>query len=1487
MKSYTFISTLLLIFLFSVSSHAQLWKQKDISKIRSDSKAERLIIPEKFELMEVDFEQMKDQLAIAQKGGQDLIIELPIADGTIQKFNVQEASVFSEKLAARYPDIKSYKGKGVDDPSSYIRFGYSHKGFHAIMFSSKYGTMYIDTYARGNTQDYIVYHKKDYLSDQTFECLVEEDTRELVEDGISSQKAGDCQLRTYRLALACTGEYATFHGGTLEDVMAEYNIAMTRVNGIYEKDISVTMVLIDNTDQLIFFDGGTDPYTNNSGGIMLNENQTTIDDIIGTDNYDIGHVFSTGGGGIAQLRSPCGGGKARGVTGLGFPVGDPFYVDYVAHEMGHQYGGNHTQNNSCNRNGATAMEPGSASTIMGYAGICTPNVQNNSDDHFHAISIQEMSEFIVNGNGNSCAEITALDNTPPTVSLLSTSYTVPISTPLALTAIATDADGDALTYNWEQMDNEVGEMPPQESNVVGPMFRSNSSLESPTRYLPSINAIINNVTPEWEVLPAVERSMSWRVTVRDNNVVIGCTAEEDMNINFSETAGPFLVNEPNTAVEWNASNIETVTWDVAGTDMAPVSCAEVDIYLSKDGGNTYPVLIAEGVPNSGSLDIVVPDEQTSQARIMVKCHDNIFFDISDQNFTITTPFSINVSSSNLDICAGEDVSLEITSQAFDGFSEEIELSLMGLPAGVTANFGSTSITPPEGTTLELTGFPNEQAEYNISLIGTAMDNAIAELINVNVGASTLEPMVLTTPVDGAVDQNESLVFEWNAVPGISSYNIELSTTPSFMDIVDTQDNILTNSFSTENLQSNTVYYWRVIPNALCATPEFSDIFAFQTAGENCDRYTSEDIPVIISSSEEDTITSILTLPDVGNFAYVKLNVDIEHSWIGDMIIDLIAPDSTIFSILDRPGVPDSNFGCGEENINATFRDDAERTAVFIEENCESIQGEYQAIAALNDIASSPVAGDWTLGIQDLFNADGGSLNSWSVEFCNENVGGSPDLTTNTLFVNKSTSGDINQMLLNTVDMESDKVIYSLLSTPISGDIEIDRMNDGNYEALVTGSSFTQDEVNNNLLRYTHLGDDQEEDSFLFDVIDANNRWIHNEVFSVFILQDDFSSIAEISQEIQCTGDDNGIINISVFGGLEPYEYSIDNGITYQLGSEFSGLNVGSYTVLVKDATGLEISTNTIELEDPTPITITTIMDGYNIIVNADGGTGSYEYSADGVAFQMSNTFADIGNGMFTITVVDANGCMQSENIEVMIAAISYNVTTLNACFDTNLGSISIDDVTGGIPPYEYSIDGVDYQEGPFFLGVEPGNYETYVRDSGGKILNMDNVEIVANTEIIISALGEDGTITVDVTGGAEPFLYSIDNGETYQESNVFEDLDFGEYTVVVLDAFACSSSMDVIIILSDIFDLEDKFSFKVFPNPVANDLSIQLDGAYLVGKQIGLKIADNLGRIILQEQLSSSSSIRRNMDLSELSSGTYFILIDTEEKIARAKFIKL
>ena len=446
--------------------------------------------------------------------------------------------------------------------------------------------------------------------------------------------------------MACTVEYAAFHitaaglgSGTLAQkkaaVLSAMVITMARVNGVFENDMSFRMNLVANNDLIIFVD--SDSFDNsNTANALLNQSQTVIDATIGSANYDIGHTVSTGGGGVAQLNSPCGSGKARGITGQGSPVGDPFDIDYVAHEMGHQWGGNHTQNNACNRNSTTAAEPGSASTIMGYAGICTPNVQSNSDAYFHTVSINEMIAFIA-GNGGTCAVATNNGNFAP-IANAGIDYTIPKGTAFILKGTGSDANGDALTYCWEQTNNQTSTQPPTQTATTGPNFRSIAPSSSPNRFMPPLASVVANVlNPTWEVVPTVARTMNFALTIRDNRTPNGGQTKRDDMVLTVANVGPFLVTSPNTAVSIMGNVNQTITWDVAGTTANGINCANVDILLSTNGGLTFTTILLAGTPNDGSQVVTIPNSPGSTNRIMIAGSNHLFYDVSNTNFTIT-PF---------------------------------------------------------------------------------------------------------------------------------------------------------------------------------------------------------------------------------------------------------------------------------------------------------------------------------------------------------------------------------------------------------------------------------------------------------------------------------------------------------------------------------------------------------------------------------------------------------------------------------------------------------------------------------------------------------------------------------------------------------------------------------------------------------------------------------------------------------------------------------
>jgi hypothetical protein len=491
-----------------------------------------------------------------------------------------------------------------------------------------------------------------------------------------STLAGTCigsQLRTYRAAISCTGEYAQAvcppGNVTIANTLSAIVTTMNRVNGIYETELAIRMVLVNSEASIVFTNPATDPFSgNNNASTLISQSESVIDSKIGNAFYDIGHTFSTGGGGLAGLGVVCvTGSKASGITGSANPTGDAYDIDYVAHEMGHEFGANHTfesKTSNCgggNRNQASAYEPGSGTTIMAYAGICgSDDIQPHTDPYFHSKSFDEITAFVTAGTGNSCAVITSTGNFPPVVFMPTSGLKIPLSTPFTLTGGASDSDGDFVTYSWEEWDIsgknqgsawDVGST--SHTSTTYPLFKQRLPKTSPSRTFPDMNVILAGYPSsptatmnglKGETLPQTARDINFRLVVRDNKAGgggvstggAGCSVSSPFKVVVTAD-GPFTLTSPNTNVNWLAGSPQTVTWNVANTNSAAgINCQAVDILMSTDGGYTYPYTLASNTPNDGSQSILTPIiNSITTARIMIRASANVFFDISDANFRVS------------------------------------------------------------------------------------------------------------------------------------------------------------------------------------------------------------------------------------------------------------------------------------------------------------------------------------------------------------------------------------------------------------------------------------------------------------------------------------------------------------------------------------------------------------------------------------------------------------------------------------------------------------------------------------------------------------------------------------------------------------------------------------------------------------------------------------------------------------------------------------
>ena len=948
---------------------------------------ERLIIPTSYQTATLNTDALQVMLRDAPMEGEagELILPVPMPDGSFEEFYIEQYLMMEAPLQAAHPDITTYIGRSVNDPSMQIRMDYTLQGFHAMIKTAE-TILYIDPYSTRNLNNYLVYDKNDLEATEEFTCHVQEDLTGAVPSQSQHQRAGDCVFRSYRLAVSVTGDYSNFFGATDASnsslVLSAVTTAINRVNEVYENDLSIRFVLIADIEDLFYYDGNTDPYTNGNSSAALGEVQGAIDALIPSSAYDIGHLFMYSGGGLANLQVPCNdSNKARGVTGVFNLASDHFYISYVAHEIGHQFGATHTQNNSCQRTASTAMEPGSGSTIMGYAGICSPNIQNTSDDYFHATSIDQILDFVVNGNGNSCDTPISSSNNAPTVSPVA-NYTIPVSTPFVLTAVASDMDSDPMTYCWEQMDNGFGTHPPASTATDSPVFRTYQPTTDPARYFPRLSDLITNTDYDWEELPSVSRDLNFRCTVRDNNSLNGCTAETDMIVTTDAGSGPFVVSAPNTAATYQVGGCLDVAWDVANTNLAPVNAAAVDIFLSTDGGMTYPITLATGVPNDGFVSVLTPNNATTQGRVMVKGANNIFFDISDADFTIqsgTADYDLCRSEDAVVACSGQNAVITIDIPSIMGFTGNVALATSNLPSGTTASFSNNPVAAGGQTVVTISntaGVPSGVYPINIDASASSGSKTVSFDLLLSDGA---DQPILTDPADAATDITFKPTLTWAPDALTNSFEVEMASDAAFTNIIYSGTTSANSADILTELEPSTTYHWRVRGTNDCGVGTFSPTNTFTTHG--CVTYDATDLPILLPFTGSGTYTSTISIPDNGTIEDINVvGLSGEHERMKNIDFRLRNAAGTSITLMPRPNCL---------NVGFDFSFDDEAALDYTSIPCPANSGlAYSPQIALSTFDGQSMNGDWYLDIKDYGAAAfGGEFQAWSLEVCPLNFQG--------------------------------------------------------------------------------------------------------------------------------------------------------------------------------------------------------------------------------------------------------------------------------------------------------------------------------------------------------------------------------------------------------------------------------------------------------------------------------------------------------------------
>ena len=988
-------------FLLASGLHAQNNFFNDVPEATVRQAAQqRVIIPSKYRTLRVDSAGLLSFLQLLPSEEKTInksmapVIAIPMPDGTTASFRIWESSAMAPGLSKAHSNIITFTGQGIDDPTATIKLDWTMYGFHAMILSAVTGSVFMDPYDQQTQTNYISYYKKDYSKTEPF---LEKGPIQMNQKAKpAAVLAGTCVgsvLRTYRLAVACTNQYARAVTGvarpTKQQVLAKIVTSVNRVNGVYEKELSIRLVLVANDTNVIYTSLTTDPFTgNDDASTLISESQQNIDAEIGDANYDIGHTFSTGGGGLAGLGVVCiTGQKAAGITGSASPVGDPYDIDYVAHEMGHQFGANHTFNSeqgACGGNGVQGInvEPGSGSSIMAYAGICAPeNLQANSDPQFQTLSFDEIVDYSNFGSGNGCPVKTNTGNTAPVVNA-GGAFTIPISTPFVLTGSATDVNGDALAYSWEQVDvnGPFGVWNAPSGNA--PLFRSFTPTTAAFRHFPKLSSQIANTNVIGEILPGYSRTMQFRLTARDNKAGGGGVCYAQTSVTTSAAGGPFVVTSPNASgIVWFVNDFQTVTWNPAGTAAAPISCANVSIQLSTDGGLTFPVTILASTPNDGTEEIQVPNNVSSSVRIRVMAVGNIFYDFSNNNLTIqtspTATFSFN-NPATVAACAASSGATTLKTGALGGFATSIALSASLNPPGTTVSFGASSIAPGASTTVTLNNTNSLTAgSYTIKITGVAGAVTKTRDLVFIVGGGPVAPVSLTTPSNDSIGLPARPTFNWSAVSGATSYTLELSKTNNFSVIYQTISNINPPYALTSSLGEDSVYFWRVKSTNVCGTGAASAIpNRFKTGINSC--RISKDVPKIINAVGTAVVTSNLVIP--ASLGVVITDVNVvglvgTHTYVQDLTFTLKSPAGTSIILFDAICGQDANF-----NLNL---DDQAATAVF---PCPPIGGvTIIPQSALSAFIGENSTGTWTLTISDPFDGDGGELTGWGLSINTNSV----------------------------------------------------------------------------------------------------------------------------------------------------------------------------------------------------------------------------------------------------------------------------------------------------------------------------------------------------------------------------------------------------------------------------------------------------------------------------------------------------------------------
>jgi len=1307
----------------------------------------------------LDQDQFQKSLNSEFSHGGDGEVALPLSNGKSLKFNFFERSNFAPELSKKYPNIKAFRGYSIEYPQIIAYMSSSPMGIDATVIDTESGKRtYIHEISSSDSR-YVSYTEFDHSQEhEKLTCSTEVGTQDQDLDhdhgskdhkksfssiqGISrlTQYSDESQLSTFRIAVAANGQYTSYHGGTVEAGLSAINTLLTGLNFITETDIGIHLELIANNDLVVYTDSDTDPFDdslNNANAVL----QQTLDSTIGSGNYDVGHLFSGvgGGGNAGAIGSVCNSAtKGSAWSASSQPRGTRF-VNLVAHEMGHQLGANHTFSMYSEGTGVN-VEPASGTTIMSYAGTGYDDAAFYADNYYHNVSIAQALTYFDNqtcnvntDNGNSLPVVSPPGNT--------LEYTIPIGTPFFLEASATDADpDDSLTYVWEQTnDGVVSSEVFGPDNAQGAAFRSVLPSSEPIRYFPRQSSVLAGELTQpdpfpgatWETLSLVPRSYLFVLTARDNSVGGGGVGFTNANVTVIDNGGAFAVTSQNLGNVYIAGSARTVTWNVGGTDEAPISTTAVNITMSVDGGQTYPYLLASAVPNNGSYEVTMPDVVTTTARIKVSPIGNVYYSVNTQDFSTTIDdIVLTVDQLDYGVCQGDSVISNILYETNTKYSDTAVFTAENVPDGMTVSFNPTSATQ-HNTSIAATFSSADNlsaAVYPIDVVATSPERTQRLTYQIqNFSREEFEEVSLNTPNNQSTLSRLYTTLEWASQANATSYEVQIASDESFDDILLTRE---VDGTSTEirGLSRNTTYYWRVVPKNFCGSGSAGASFSFVTPNH----LAAADLPVAIFDNTTDvTYTSTLSVSE--NLRITDLNVylGISHTWPQDLTISMVGPSGQRIDLLNQP--------CGgDDDIDVIF-DDELGGEVVCSANPPSVSGVLRpASGNLSSFNEQSTKGNWILEVLDGYNLDGGTIDYFALEI---ETDGEWSNTAPIAFPQvTSTDEQTIDLTLQGLDPERLPLTYTLIDAPNVGNI----LGLG-YLSSLLGSSNTIGISRDVVLSSdgnTAFIADGDEGLRVFDVTVPSAPLSEGGI-------DVNPGNSGSSRGIALSSDDSMVFIADALGGVKIVDvqggsYSIVGDIDTNGNAVGIALSPDEKTVFVADSVSVKI----IDVSTPSvPSLISQVIteSPYGIDVAPDGNTVYVADQLDGLC----TIDISASDGLSNPNLI---GCAETPGFTSGVKVSPDGEKLYVADFGSGLRVYRLDNPLNPIHYHTVDTDGSSYQ-----VDLSPDGSQIFVADGIGiKAFELDENELLNQ----IASLNLSGTVygVASNSDGSAVFAAAGDSG---------------------------------------------------------------------------------------------------------------------------------